>query len=98
MPGEGGVGTLLTLIGLFEGDKKKKMYGDLYVSEGVKYSKLKEELALAIFEELKPVREKRQKLQDDPGFVEEVLVEGAKKAGEVAGATLLETKKAMGLI
>lgn len=46
---------------------------------------------------LSPVWERWQKLQKDPGAVEEILRKGAEKAGAVARRTMAEVKKAMRL-
>jgi len=52
VPKEGGVAALLTLVELFEGKKKRKEYEIKYLGDGIKYSKLKEQLAEAIYKEL----------------------------------------------
>jgi tryptophanyl-tRNA synthetase len=57
----------------------------------------KKSLVGPMWERLKPVYEARAKWLQDPGRIEEILVEGAKKAREVAGATLKETRRAMKL-
>jgi len=90
VPDKGGVNTLLTLVELFEGKE--------YLKDGIKYSSLKEELAKAIYTELISIQEKRAKLEKDPDYIEKILKEGSLKATKVASETLLEVKKAMGLI
>jgi len=97
VPEEGGVANLLKLVGLFLGETKKKDYEEAYTGEGIKYSELKDELAEAIFAELKPLQEKRKVFENDSSLVDRILKEGAVKAGKVAKETLVETKKAMGL-
>lgn len=98
VPSEGGVNTLLTLVELFEGKEKRKEYEENYLKDGIKYSVLKEELSEAIYKELKPIQEKRAELEKNPEYIEKVLKEGSLKATKVASETLLEVKKAMGLI
>lgn len=44
---------------------------------------------------LKPIREKRESLKDD--YIQEILVEGTRKARDVAKETLYEVKSAIGL-
>lgn len=97
VPKEGGVANLLKLVELFQGEDKKKEYESQYLGEGIRYSELKEELAKAIYEELKPIQERRKVYENEPSLVDKILKEGAQKARKVAAETLLETKKAMGL-
>lgn len=98
VPGQGGVAALLAFVELFQGTEKRKEYEAQYTATGVRYQQLKDELALAIYEELKPIQEKRQELEQDAEFVEKIITEGAKKANIVASETLQEVKAAMGLI
>jgi len=98
VPTVGGVNTLLALIELFEGKEKREKYEKDYLKDGIKYSELKENLANTIYKELKPIQEKRAELEKDPEYIEKVLKEGSLKASKVASETLLEVKKAMGLI
>jgi tryptophanyl-tRNA synthetase len=98
VPEKGGVNNLLKFVELFQGEKKRKEYEKKYTTSGIQYSKLKKELAKAIYKELEPVQKKRAVLEKDPSYVERVLEEGASKAGKVARETLDETKRAMGLI
>jgi tryptophanyl-tRNA synthetase len=93
-----GVKALMILVELFQGEKKRKEYEKQYVGKGIRYRELKEELAKAIFDELKPIQEKRKKLENKPEYVEKVIKEGAEKARKIAKETLKEVKKKMGLI
>jgi tryptophanyl-tRNA synthetase len=92
-----GVGTLMTLVEMFQGKDKRNEYNDQYQESGLKYQALKEELAGAIYEELKPIQEKRKKFESDPELVDKILEEGAKKARRVAEETVAEVKEKMGL-
>jgi tryptophanyl-tRNA synthetase len=98
LPEEGGVANLLVLVELFEGKDKRATFEKAYLSEGIKYAELKEDLAKAIYEELKPIQERRKKFEENPELVEKILTDGAKHARDVAEATLEETKVAMGII
>ena len=93
-----GVATLMHLVELFQGEKRKEQYHKQYEGGGIRYSELKDELAQAIFEELRPIQERRKKFEENPTLVDNILAEGAAKARKVARETLKETKKAMGLI
>ncbi|OGM15732.1 tryptophan--tRNA ligase [Candidatus Woesebacteria bacterium RIFCSPLOWO2_01_FULL_43_11] len=98
VPEKGGVANLLIFVELFQGRKIRQEYEKAYTGSGIRYSELKEGLAKAIFEELKPVQERRKRFEQDPELVEKILSKGAEKARNVARETLDETKKAMGLV
>ncbi len=57
----------------------------------------KKQLAKNIADELKPIREKRAYYELHPEEVDKILIEGTKKAREVAKATMKKVKKAMKL-
>ncbi len=97
VPKEGGVANLLTFIELFEGQEKRKDYEKLYVTTGIKYSELKDELAKAIYKELAPIQKRRKELEAKPEYVEQVLKDGASKARKVAEKTVNEVRQKMGL-
>jgi tryptophanyl-tRNA synthetase len=97
IPQKSGVASLLNLVELYQGIEKKKEYEEMYKNDGLRYKDLKEELALAIYSELKPMQEKRQVFENDEARVDTLLQEGAEKARSIASATMKEVKKAMGL-
>lgn len=96
LPEDGGVANLLTFVELFQGSERKKAYEADYLSKGIRYGELKAELAQAIFDYLAPIRAKRQELEQNQAYVDQVIKEGAKKARAIAAATLAETKSKMG--
>lgn len=98
VPQEGGVAALLTLVELFEGREKRDKYVEEYLSSGIKYSSLKQELARAIYEEIRPLQQKRNELKRDKLYVERVIKEGSARARDVAGRTLRQVKEAVGLL
>lgn len=98
VPPTGGIASLLTFVELFQGEKKRKEYEKQYTSTGIKYSQLKENLAKAIFDQLRPIQKRRQELQKDTKYVEKVLSEGTAKATKIAQATVDEVKGKMGLL
>jgi tryptophanyl-tRNA synthetase len=71
-------------------------YGSLYTQGNLRYKELKEELAKAIYEELRPMQERRAKLTDE--YVDQVITDGAKKARIVASETVKDVKSKMGLL
>jgi len=97
VPAEGGVANLLTFVELFQGEAKKKEYEKQYTGTGIRYGALKTELAEAIYENLKPIQEKRKEFENDPKRVKDILDEGSQKARIIASKTIEEVKSAMGL-
>ena len=57
----------------------------------------KKELAASLNEFLEPFRKKREEWLKRPGDIRKILDRGRDKAREVAGRTLRETMKAMGI-
>jgi tryptophanyl-tRNA synthetase len=97
VPTQGGVATLLSLIGLFEGEERKKEYEKAYLNSGIHYKDFKEKLAKVIHEELVPIQKKRALFEKDTDKVDRILAEGAEKARKTAKTTLAEVRKAMGI-
>ena len=58
---------------------------------------VKEKLTTALNEFLAPLREKRYDFEKESGYVDEVLYDGTLKMREIAGQTLMDMKKAMGI-
>lgn len=68
-----------------------------YVRGGLADSIVKARLESCLQELLAPVRERRQQLGQDRGYILQVLKEGTERAHEVAAATVAEVKSALGL-
>lgn len=58
---------------------------------------VKEKLAIALNQFLNPIREKRQGLEQQKGYVEEILYDGTLKMIEISNETVKEMRSAMGL-
>jgi len=95
VPQAGPVANLFKFLELFL-PNRLEYYAALYRQGKIKYSELKEELARAIYEELRPIQERRKQLTDE--YIDQVIREGAKKARAVASQTVLEVKQKMGLL
>ncbi len=96
-PREGPLFGVIRFVELFQGKEKAKEYKDLYVSTGIRYGDLKQELSEAIFNELQPIQDKRRELEQNPEYVNRVIEEGAQKARTAAQQTISEVKEKMGL-
>lgn len=92
-----GVASLLTFVELFQGAEKRAEYEAAYTSSGIRYGDLKKELAQAIYDQLKPIQEKRHELENNNDYVEQVIQDGAAHAREIAQSTITEVKQKMGL-
>ena len=59
---------------------------------------LKKYVTEAVNEYLAPIRERRQEIAAKPGYVEEILHEGNRKANEIANETLNQVREAMHMV
>ena len=97
VPKKGGVAALFQLLGIIEGEDKKKAYEQMYLKQGVSYQLLKRELANSIIKFLQPIQNKRKFYQDHPQMVKDILQEGEQYAQTLAQKTIQEVKEKMGL-
>lgn len=97
-PGQVEGNTVFTYLDVFAPDKEK--VADLkqqYQKGGLGDVKIKKYLNEVLEQELAPIRQRREKFAQDPDSVYEMLLEGSKKANEVANKTLNEVREAIGL-
>lgn len=59
---------------------------------------LKSTLTEALNEELRPVRARRAELEKDPAYIQSVLLEGSRRARDIAAQTLSEVRAAMNMV
>lgn len=97
LPKEGGVANLFMLLRMFVLDTVYNKFEQDYREGKIKYSELKEVLAHAIYQELKPLQEKRQEYAENPKLVEEILKESNQKCIERAEETMREVREKMGI-
>jgi tryptophanyl-tRNA synthetase len=96
-PITGGIKTLFILSEIFLPKKTYEEFKEKYHSQTLKFVELKDTLAEAIYQELKPFQEKRKQIASNLTYVEKIIKEGAQKAKTVAQETLKEVKEKMGL-
>lgn len=92
-----GLKTLFTFANLFiplEVEGFKKSYED----KSLQFVTLKDKIAEAIYEELKPFQERRLKIASNQKYVDEVIRDGAERARKIAKETVKEVKQKMGLL
>ncbi|MBV8461800.1 MAG: tryptophan--tRNA ligase [Acidimicrobiales bacterium] len=87
-----GVANLLELLAAATGRRPEEL-----ASGYASYGQLKSDVAEALVELLRPVRERRAALAADPGAVRDLLAVGAAKAEAVASATYGRAADAIGL-
>lgn len=97
LPKEGGVASLFGLLALFNKDDMHKKFKKDYEAGNIRYGDMKNFLAEAIYEELKPIQEKRKYYEENPQIVSEILLVSREACLEIAEDTMLEVKKKMGL-
>ena len=61
------------------------------------YGETKKRLAELLIDYFKPFRQKRTELESNIDYVKKVLADGAERAKAVAGQTLAQARKAVGL-
>jgi tryptophanyl-tRNA synthetase len=93
--GKLGVSNLLTIYSALSGQSISALE-EQYVGRG--YGDLKKDLAEVVTDVLGPVRERALAYLDDPGALDDVLAEGARRARERAGATLERVYDAVGFL
>ncbi|WP_432139081.1 tryptophan--tRNA ligase [Streptomyces sp. bgisy154] len=91
--GRPGIANLLEILAACTGGNPVELSG---VHQS--YGALKRETAEAVVEVLRPVRERHKELCADPGYVEGVLREGARKARALARPTVDAAYRAIGLL
>ena len=88
------VANLLRLISICTGEGAEAIAGRIGDGGG---GKLKGELTEALNAHLAPMRERRARFAQDPGYVQDVLRRGVARAREEGIATLKEVRKAMNM-
>jgi tryptophanyl-tRNA synthetase len=85
------------LYSYFATEAEKILLAEKYRAGGFGFGDAKKFLLEKILDELKPFRDEREKLSQNPGYVKEILKKGALKAGVIASATKAEVWEKTGL-
>ena len=88
------------LLGILEALGKEEIFNNLsrLNQKGkLQYSMLKDEISNAIIEHLEPIQEKRKELEKNHDKIAEILIDGSKKAGEIAKTTMEEVREKIGI-
>lgn len=95
-PTEGSI--ILALYKLFATPAQYEEMVEAHKRGGVGYGQFKKDLFEAYWEYFRAAREKRDWIMANPGYVDEVLSQGALRARETASQVLARVRKAVGLI
>src|ERR1700693_356212 len=90
----GGVENLLSIFQAFSGWSKEEMLGHF---QGMRYGDLKKQVAEMVAANLEPLQQRYREIIDDPGYVDDILKQGADKVAPIAKSTVRLVKERMGL-
>ena len=85
------------LYALFADRNEQDEMRDRYRAGGFGFGNAKKALLAKIEESMEPFRRRREELEADPGYVDDVLADGARRARAVARDTLDRARAACGL-
>lgn len=94
----GGIKTLFLLSEIFLPSNLYQKFKEEYHQGTLQFVKLKDTLAEAIYQQLKPIQEKRKEIVKDQQYIKKVIKEGVEKALTVSSLTLKEVKEKMGIL
>ncbi len=90
-----GITNLLTILSVATGRAVEDLES-AYAGKG--YGDFKSDVAAAVVELFTPIRERYSALAADPGYLDEVLAQGAARAGAVADTTMADVRARVGLL
>jgi tryptophanyl-tRNA synthetase len=93
-PDKPGISNLIDILAAVRGTTPDQVEASF---NGSGYGAFKQAVADAVVDYLAPVRERYQELRSDEAELERILADGADKAREIASATLLDVREAMGV-
>lgn len=92
--GSPGVKNLLTIYETMTGQSRESIEAQ-FAGQG--YGTLKKTVAEAVIEALRPLQERYAQITSEPGYVDQVLKDGAARASAVADRTLADVRKLVGI-
>jgi len=88
---------VFALMKLVAGAEELSAWEDRYRQGGMGYGEVKKRLAELMIEYFRPYRQKRTELENNPGYVKELLTRGAARARNIARRSLLKVREVVGL-
>jgi tryptophanyl-tRNA synthetase len=90
--------TIVQLYSLFASKDEIANMRDRFKKGGTGYGDFKKELFEKLWEYFAPMRKRREEIQSDKSYIDNVLAQGAKRANEIADQVMDRVRKAVGLI
>ena len=90
-----GVSALLTTAGICTGRDPREIADEIGMDGA---GALKRYVTEAVNSYFEPIRARRAELEQDMGYIKDVLADGNRRANEIADATLAEVREAMGMV
>ena len=94
-PGKEGIGNLIEVLSVATGDTADAIEGRY---DGAGYGQFKGDVAEAVIELLRPIRERYDELRADPAELERLLARGAEQARAITGPVLERMYDRMGFV
>jgi tryptophanyl-tRNA synthetase len=89
--------TIFQLYSLFAGDKETENMREAYRRGGTGYGDFKKQLFAKLWEYFAPMRQRREEILKDAGYIDDVLKRGAARANEEADKVMKRVRAAVGL-
>src|SRR5437764_10756618 len=89
--------TIVQLYSLFASKDEIEDLGERFKTGGTGYGDFKKELFEKLWEYFAPMRKRREEIQRDKSYIDNVLAAGAKRANEIADQVMDRVRKAVGL-
>jgi tryptophanyl-tRNA synthetase len=89
-----GITNLIEILAAVHGQTPEAVEDQM---KDARYGELKATVAAAVIDYLAPVRERYTELRADEGALEAILADGAARAREIAGETLVDVRERMGV-
>ncbi len=89
--------TILQLYSLFASKDEIANMRDRFKKGGTGYGDFKKQLFEKLWEYFAPMRKRRDEIERDKGYIDNVLVQGADRANEVADGVMRRVREAVGL-
>jgi len=86
---------LLSIYQIITGKTKEEVVSEC---QDMNWGTFKTTLTDALIEHLQPIQARYEEIMSDPGYLDNILLEGAGKASEIADITLNNVYQAMGFL
>ena len=84
------------LLGIYSSLKSQNLEKSINEFSGKNFSEFKKKLSEVVIEKIQPISKEIKKLIDDPGYLDNILLEGSNKANKIASKKIKEIKELVG--